>query len=87
MTRQADSSSSTRTPRARRASAISRVSRARSGLEINDGPSARAARTSSRFVNDLEPGNSTRADNGSWASGAGQAVVEVTTASLPHSTA
>ena len=54
------------------ASAIRSVSRARSGLVIMPGPSARAASTRARLVMDLEPGSRTPARTGPAATGACQ---------------
>ena len=59
-------------PRARRASAASAVSLARSGLAITAGPSPSAARTNARLVMDLEPGSRTRALTGPAAAGEAQ---------------
>src|SRR5262249_31948740 len=59
-------------PSARRASAASLVSLARSGLAITDGPSLSAARTSARFVMDFEGGSWTRALTGPAAAGEAQ---------------
>src|SRR4051794_33450040 len=64
--------SSTRTPRARGAPAMSSVSRARSGATSRLGSSASAARTSRRFVSDFEPGSVTVARTGPSTRGAGQ---------------
>ena len=44
------------TPKERSASTMSLVSREWRGREIREGPSESAARTSSRFVRDFEPG-------------------------------
>ncbi len=64
------STSSMTVPRDRRASIISRVSRERSGARSVDGESARADRTSSRFVRLLDPGSGTVASSGPSATGA-----------------
>jgi len=65
-------SSSTSVPRARSASAASRVSRARSGFAIRAGRSDRAARTRARLVMDLDAGSQIRALTGPGAAGAAQ---------------
>ena len=59
-------------PSARRAPAISSVSRASSGLRMSVGPAARAARTRARLVMDFDPGTRSRARSGPPACGAGQ---------------
>ena len=59
-------------PSARRASAASAVSLARSGLAITAGPSPSAARTRARLVMDLEAGSRTRALTGPAAAGEAQ---------------
>ncbi len=64
--------SSMPTPSARSASAISRVSRERSGRRIQPGSEARAASTSARLVTDFDPGTWTVASTGPLAVGAGQ---------------
>src|SRR3954447_17016266 len=74
-------SSWTPTPRARSASAISSVSRARRGFTRRDGPSASAAMISSRLVSDLDPGSGTVASTGLLARGAAQLCM---VPSLPH---
>ena len=66
----AGTTSSMPTPSARSASIIRVESRECSGRWIVDGPSARAARTSSRFVSDFEPGRETSPCNGPVATGA-----------------
>ncbi len=55
---------STVAPSARRAPAISRVSRASSGLRMLAGPVARAASTRARLVMDFDPGTRSRAWTG-----------------------
>ena len=72
VTSQSSPSSLIAAPRARKASAISSVSRARSGATIREGPSASAANTSTRLVRDLDPGRPMRATIGARARGAGQ---------------
>src|SRR4051812_40943734 len=74
-------SSSIRTPRDRRPAAISSESRARSGRTSRLGPSAIAARISSRAVIDLEPGSATTAATGAVRCGVVQ--TGVTTYILP----
>ena len=64
--------SSITAPSERRATAISSVSLARSGLVITVGPAASAARTSARLVIDFEPGGRSRAHTGPAAAGAVQ---------------
>jgi hypothetical protein len=59
-------------PSARRAAAISSVSRASSGLLIVVGPSASAASTRARLVIDFDPGSRTSARTGPLAAGAAQ---------------
>jgi hypothetical protein len=54
------------------AAAISSVSRDLSARRTAPDPSARAARTSSRLVSDLEPGSSVRSATGVRARGAAQ---------------
>lgn len=67
-----DTVSSMRTPIARSASAISRVSRERSGRRSQPGSEESAASTSARLVTDLEPGTVTVASTAPLAEGAGQ---------------
>ncbi len=63
--------SSMPTPRVRSASAISRVSRERSGRRSQPGSEDRAARTRPRLVTDLDPGTVTVASTVPGATGAG----------------
>src|SRR4051794_15622719 len=70
---QSSPSSSTETPHLRNPSAISKVSRERSGSRSRLGSPARAARTSARLVADFEPGTRTVASTGAVTWGAGQA--------------
>ncbi len=58
-------------PSDRNASAIRVVSRLRSGFRSTETPSARAASSSARLVNDFEPGTETVAPTGPAALGAG----------------
>src|SRR3954451_21214120 len=81
VTDQSASSSSIRTPRDRRPAAISSESRAHSGRTSRLGPSAIAARISSRAVIDLEPGSATTAATGAVRCGVVQ--TGVTTYILP----
>ena len=76
--------SSTRTPRARNPSRISRVSRASRPLRITEGPSPSAASTRARLVWDLEPGTLTVARTGASADGADQGWSFGTPAILGH---
>ena len=80
---------STATPRARRPSAISLVSRESSTPVIDDGPVACAARMRARLLCDLEPGTSTVPDTGPVATGAAQPCVAIAVmpASAPLSSA
>ena len=71
-TSQPSPSSSMEVRSARSASTMSPVSRARSGPRIRLGPSARAAITAARLVNDFDPGSVTTASTGPCATGAGQ---------------
>lgn len=64
--------SSIRTPMARSASAMSRVSRERSGRRSQPGSAASEASTSARLVTDLDPGTVTVASTAPLAWGAGQ---------------
>ncbi len=61
---------SNRVPSARSPSTISSLSRDQSGACSVDGPSARAASTSSRLVSDFEPGSATTDSSGDVATGA-----------------
>ena len=70
------------TPSERSASIISRLSRECSGARSVPGPSASAARISSRPVSDFDPGSGTTASSGSRASGAAQAAVSSPAPSL-----
>ncbi len=67
--------SSISTPIARSASAISTVSRERSGRRSQPGSEARAASTRARLVTDLDPGTWTVASTAPLACGAGQRAV------------
>jgi len=68
-TRQSASTSSTVTPSARSAPAMSSVSRLRRGRRTSDSPSASAPRISARLVIDFEPGSATIASAGPAAVG------------------
>ena len=54
------------------------------GARISDGPSASAARTSSRLVSDFEPGSETDARSGPSATGAGHSTLGSSAALSPY---